>query len=133
MAKKKKKADMAKGQDKEGHIGTPTMVLLPARNYYFKVLKPEHKIKVPRKGMYLDLDPKLYTEEDGEFMLLDEKSSVMYLPAISKVLFATEKYPDLESNQLFAPIALVFKKKDVEIIGQIIEMMEPPDYIEVGQ
>jgi len=129
MAKKQKKADMATGS-KEGHIGTPTMILLPARNYYFKVLKPEHKIKIPRKGTYLDIDPKLYSEEDGEFMLLDDKSNVMYLPAISKVLFATEKYPDLEANQVFAPIALVFKKKEVEIIGQIIEMMEPPDYID---
>lgn len=108
------------------NVGTPTMALLPATNYLFKVHKKEHKITIPRKGVYSEIDPEMYTKEDGEFMLLDEKSSVMYLPAISKVLFAVKKYPKLKPNELFAPIALVFKKKTVTIIAQIIEMVEPP-------
>lgn len=112
------------------NVGTPTLALLPATNYLFKVHKKEHKITIPRKGVYSEIDPDLYTKEDGEFMLLDEKSSVMYLPAISKVLFAVKKYPDLKPNQLFAPIALVFKKKTVTIIAQIIEMIEPPVDVE---
>lgn len=112
------------------NVGTPTMCLLPATNYLFKVHKKEHKITIPRKGVYEKIDPDVYTKEDGEFMLLDEKSSVMYLPAISKVLFAVKKYPDLKPNQLFAPIALVFKKKTVTIIAQIIEMIEPPVDVE---
>lgn len=112
------------------NVGTPTMCLLPATNYLFKVHKKEHKITIPRKGVYEKIDLDVYTKEDGEFMLLDEKSSVMYLPAISKVLFAVKKYPDLKPNQLFAPIALVFKKKTVTIIAQIIEMIEPPVDVE---
>ena len=108
------------------NVGTPTLCLLPATNYLFKVHRKEYKITIPRKGVYNKIDPDLYTEEDGEFIILDEKSSVMYLPAISKVLFAVKKYPDLKPNQLFAPIALVFKKTVVTIIGQIIEMVEPP-------
>lgn len=122
MAKRKSETNITE----EVNVGTPTLVLLPAVNYLFKVLKKEHKITVPRKGVYSEIDPELYTKEDGEFMLLDEKSKVMYLPAISKVLFALKKYPDLKPNQLFAPVAFVFKKKEVDIIGQVIEMIEPP-------
>lgn len=134
MAKKKsvKKADINKvpsteWTEGETHIGTPTMLLLPAKNYYFKVLKKEHKITLPRKGIYNKLDSKAYKKEDGEFLLLDDDNNVLYLPAISKVLFATKSYPELKSNQLFAPIALVFGKKEVDVIGQIIEMMAPPN------
>lgn len=111
--------------NKDVHMGTPTVVLLPAANYMFRVKKGEHKITVPRKGVYEKIDPSAYSKTDGEFNLLDEKNQVMYLPAISKVLFATKKYPDLEPNQLFAPIALVFHKEEVDIIGHVVEMLDP--------
>lgn len=126
MTRKKNYKTTVDWSEGENNVGTPTMVLLPAINYLFKVHRKEYKITVPRKGIYNEIDPELYTEEDGEFMILDEKSNVMYLPAISKVLFAVEKYPDLKPNQLFAPIALVFRKKEVDIIGQIVEMLEVP-------
>ena len=131
MARKKKNKDVedntVKNEWGEGdsYVGTPTMVLLPAKNYYFRILNAEFKIVVPRKGVYKDLDKEFYKEEDGEFCLLDEESQIMYLPAISKVLFGTKKYPDLEPNQLFAPIALIFSEDKVEIIGQLLEMLDP--------
>lgn len=106
-------------------IGTPTMALLPARNYSFKIVHKEVEITVPRKGTYKDLDPSFYTEEEGEFMLLDFSSKIMFIPAITKVLFGVNKYPDLESNQLFVPLALVFHEDTVDIIGQVIEMIKP--------
>ena len=71
--------------------GTPSMVLLPARNFKFKVLKKEHKITIPRSGKYIDIDPSFFSKDDGDFCLLDGNSEVMYLPAISKVLFASKK------------------------------------------
>jgi len=108
-------------------MGTPTIALLPAANYLFRVDKKEYKVTVPRKGVYEKLDPKMYSAKDGEFSLLDKKNNVMYMPAISKVLFATKQYPDLKPNQLFAPIALVFRDKEVDIIGQVVEMLEPTD------
>lgn len=104
-------------------VGTPTMALFPARNYKFKVLKREHKITVPRAGKYIDLAPEIFTEEDGEFNLYDEESKIMYLPAISKVLFAVSKYPDLKGNQLFTPIAFIFNDEEVDIVGQVVEML----------
>lgn len=110
----------------KSNFGTPTMSLFPARNYHFVVTKEEHKITIPRSGKYVDLAPEVFKEEDGEFMLYDESSKVMYIPAISKVLFAVSKYPDLKNNQLFAPIALIFNEKTVDIIGQVVEMLPPP-------
>ncbi|HLD90900.1 MAG TPA: hypothetical protein VI911_07810 [Patescibacteria group bacterium] len=105
-------------------VGTPTIALLPARNYYFKVYG-KHKITIPRKGSYYELAPDFFSESDGEFNLLDEKNAVMYLPAISKVLFATAQYPDLKEGELFAPIALKFNESTVDIYGQIISMLAP--------
>lgn len=112
---------------KDVHMGTPTIALLPAANYLFKVHKKEHKVTIPRRGVYEKLDPKAYNKDDGEFSLFDKKNSVLYMPAISKILFATKQYPDLKSNQLFAPIALVFRNDEVDIIGQIVEMIEPTE------
>ncbi len=111
----------------ETHIGTPTMALMPARNYAFKASDERHVITIPRKGTYNDLEPSIFSEEDGEFDLYDARKRIMYLPAISKVLFAVSKYPALEKNQLFVPISLVFKKDTVEISGQIIDMLETQD------
>ena len=127
--KKEKKVDITSLIDwaiGKSNFGTPTMSLFPARNYHFKVLKGEHKITIPRSGKYSDLAPEVFKEEDGQFNLYDEQSKVMYLPAISKVLFAVSKYPALENNQLFAPIALLFGDDTVDIIGQVIEMLPPP-------
>jgi len=106
-------------------VGTPTMVMFPAKNFYFRVSKNEHKITIPRKGNYHKIAPEVFTEEDGDFMVYDEENKVMYLPAITKILFAVEKYPDLASNQLFAPIALIFNEDTVDIVGQIVEILPP--------
>jgi len=130
MAKRKKKIQDAPATleewNKDGaQVGTPTMVMFPARNFHFRVSKSEHEITIPRKGNYHKIAPEVFTEEDGDFMVYDEDNAVMYLPAITKILFAVNKYPDLEANQLFAPIALLFDEDVVRIIGQIVEMLPP--------
>ena len=109
----------------EAQVGTPTMVMFPPRNFHFRVSKEEHKITIPRKGNYHEIAPEVFTEEEGDFMVYDEDNAVMYLPAITKILFAVEKYPDLGSNQLFAPIALLFNDDTVDIIGQVVEVIPP--------
>ena len=113
----------------EVQFGTPPAALLPARNFPFKVLPGEHKITVPRQGKYNELAPDIFKEEDGSFMLFDEESNTMFLPALTKVLFGTSKYPDLQGNQLFLPLALVFNEDTVDIIGQVIVMLQPADDI----
>jgi hypothetical protein len=108
-------------------VGTPTLMLLPARNYKFKVSDQEYTVVIPRKGKYVDLNSELFTEEDGEFDLMQYskkgRCNTIYLPSLSKILFATSQYPDLKDTQAFTPIALVVKKDEVEIIGNLIEMV----------
>lgn len=108
-------------------IGTPTMMLLPARNYKFKVYQKNYSIKIPRKGIYKDLDDRVFSENDGGFNILEylEDSDIytIYMPAISKVLFAVSQYPDLKDNQAFTPLAIIVREDEVEIVGNIIEML----------
>lgn len=126
MAKKKKTSKpVALNSMGEAKLGTPTMVMFPPRNFQFRVSKEEHKITIPRKGNYHAIAPEVFTEEEGDFMVYDEDNAVMYLPAITKILFAVEKYPALANNQLFAPIALLFNDDTVDIIGQVVEILPP--------
>ena len=112
-------------QEENGvQIGTPSMVLMPSRNYAFKISEELYFMTIPRKGTYHELDPSFFSKKDGEFNLYDSNSGVMFLPAVSKVLFATKKYPDLKSNQLFAPTSMVFKKDVVEISGYVVDMLK---------
>lgn len=108
-------------------IGTPTAVLLPARNYKFKVFQEDYTITIPKKGKYVDLDPDMFTEDDGEFDFASydrsKRHHTIYLPALSKILFATNQYPKMEDTQAFTPIALVVKQDTVDIVGNLIEMI----------
>lgn len=129
MARKKKKVDKLKSDlvdwaEDGAQLGTPSMVLLPSRNYPFKVDEQIHKITLTREGTYHDLDPTFFSEEDGKFKLYDEERNVLYFPAISKVLFAEKKYPALQNHQLFAPLYMVVGKDKVDIFGQVISMLE---------
>jgi hypothetical protein len=125
MAKKKVTKKVEINEMGLAQVGTPTMVMFPARNFHFSVSKTEHEIVIPRKGNYHELAPEIFTKEDGDFMVYDEDNAVMYLPAITKILFAVNKYPDLAQNQLFAPIALLFDEDVVRIVGQVVEMLPP--------
>lgn len=121
---------MAKRKEKKSEfqdvVGTPTLMLLPARNYKFKVYDKDYSVTVPRKGKYVDLDDKMFTEKDGDFNIMQysrkDKAQIVYLPDLSRVMFATSQYPDLKDTQAFTPIALVIKKDTVEIVGNVIEM-----------
>ena len=123
-----------KRKDSEGEVqfskvlGTPTAVLLPARNYKFKVYQEDYVITIPRKGKYTDLDADMFSEDDGEFNFMSydnsKKQHTIYIPALSKILFATSQYPQMADNQAFTPIALIIKKDTVDIVGNLIEMID---------
>jgi len=104
-------------------VGTPSLAFLPARHYPFIVVKKEHKITIPRKGKYVDLDKDFFSEEDGQFNILDNRKKTLFLPSIQKVMLATKQYPDLPPNHLYVPVALIFNKDNVDIIGQVIRML----------
>jgi hypothetical protein len=109
-------------------VGTPTMMLLPARNYTFNVSDEYHSITLPRKGRYVDFDDRLFTEEDGEFDLMcnmdEEDSYVLFMPSLSKVMFATSQYPDLKNDQAFIPFTIIVRKDEIEVVGNIIQMLK---------
>jgi len=105
--------------------GTPPAVMLPAKNYVFKINKEHFVIDLPRKGTYHEVAPEFFDEEAGEFHIFDEESKVLYMPAITKVLFAAAKYPDLKFNQFFAPYSIKIEEDTVSITGQVIDMMLP--------
>ena len=109
-------------KEKIENTGILSMAMLPARNDTFFVAdKKYYKIIIPRKGKYEDIDPDFFKESDGEFDILNA-NNVLFLPFITKVLFASKQYPDLADNQLFVPLTLVFKEEEVDIIGQIVEL-----------
>ena len=103
--------------------GTPSAVLLPARNYVFKVTDQFYNIVLPRYGKYHDLAPDFFKEDDGEFNILDEDSKVLFMPAVTKVLFAIGKYPDLKFNQFFVITSFKIEENEVSIVGQVIELL----------
>jgi len=105
------------------YTGLPTMSLLPLTNVEFSQIK-EIEIVIPRAGNYADLDIDLFKEVDGKFNILDTKSSTLYLPSITKVLLASNKYPELAPNQLFTPSSFTFTTDSVVIKGSILEIFK---------
>lgn len=102
--------------------GTPPLALFPAKNYIFKVGE-NYIIRLPRKGNYHELAPEVFEEDAGEFNIYDEETKILYLPSITKVLFASSQYPDLNFNQFFVPYSLKFEDDEVVIVGQVIDML----------
>lgn len=113
--------------------GTPPMAFLPAKSFTFRVSQDNYIVRIPRRGSYKDIDPEFFTEEDGQFNILDENSRILYTPSITKVLFACKKYPELEFNQFFVPYSIVFEDEEVVLLGQIVDMVIPVENKEEAQ
>jgi hypothetical protein len=114
------------GQEYTKVKGVPGALLLPSREFKFKVFHGNHVITIPRRGHFKDLDATFFSEKDGEFHFLE--NDVLYLPSLSKVLFACSKYPDLEDNQAFVIIGIKFIDDDkMEVVGNLIEFLEVGD------
>lgn len=102
------------------YVGLPTMCLLPMNKTRFKIVG-RLNVRVPRKGSYHDIAPKIFDEDAGDFDMLAD--GVLYLPAITKVLLAAGEYPALNANQIFSPVALLFEDEEVEIEGMVLEIL----------
>lgn len=105
--------------------GTPPAVMLPAKNYLFKITNEHFVIELPRRGSYHDVAPEFFPEDSGEFNIFDEESRILYMPAITKVLFAAAKYPDLKFNQFFTPYSIKIEDNTVLVTGMVIDMVLP--------
>lgn len=112
-------------------VGIPTMALLPARNFYFKVLNDKYKLTIPKSGDFYKLDKEFFDEDSGLFEIIGKES--VNISTITKVLFGTKSYPDLKHNQLFCPISMVVNGDNVDIFGQVVEMLEAPEGMTVDK
>jgi len=102
--------------------GLPTLSLLPLAETQFKVVD-KISITIPRRGIYEDLQPKVFSEGDGGFDIVND-ANIIYLPSITKVLLATNKYPTLKQNQVFTPFSFEFTDDEVKIQGSILEIIK---------
>ena len=105
-------------------VGVPTMGLLPARKYTFKVKEDTHKITIPIRGKLKDLDPDFFNTEEYFEIVNDDKSIINFV-MITKILFASSSYPSLEYNELFCPTRLVINDNTLDIYGQVVVMLNP--------
>lgn len=101
--------------------GTPPAVLLPARNYVFKLPEENHVLEIPRSGSYHGIDSEFFPEDAGDFNVFT--NDILNMPVITKVLFATKQYPELEFNQFFVIHGLKILPETLMIVGQIVDMM----------
>ena len=101
--------------------GLPTLSLMPLTEAQFKVVD-KINIIIPRSGVYEDIQPKVFSEKDGAFNILND--DIIYLPSITKVLLATNKYPVLKQNQVFTPLYFEFTEDEVQIQGSILEIIK---------
>jgi len=102
------------------YVGLPTMCLLPINKTRFKTVSGI-KIELPRSGNYHNIAPEIFNTDSGDFDFL--ANNILYLPAITKVLLATGKYPELKANQIFAPAAFIFEDDNIIIDGTVLEIL----------
>jgi hypothetical protein len=105
--------------------GIPSMALLPSQQFKFNVSKDRYMFKFPNKGTFKELDPEFFAEDDSDYEIMEE--GVANISIVTKVLFATKQYPDLEPNQLFCPINFVLEGDDVTMYGQVVTMLGEND------
>jgi len=100
--------------------GLPAISLLPINTVRFKVLK-QVMVSIPKTGLYYKVNKEVFSEEDGEFDLFAEDS--LDIPAITKVLLATGKYPKLGGNQLFTLSYITVNDNAIELRGSILDVI----------
>lgn len=112
-------------------LGIPTMGLVCAKNYKFRISNDTFKIVLPNKGKYTDFDSEFFSEEDGSFEIYDGTS--FNVSTLSRVLFAVKSYPDLKENQLFCPLKVTFEEETVVIYGQVVYIGAEDSNTEKGE
>lgn len=101
------------------YIGLPTMSLFPLRNAEFKIVG-DLSFTIPKEGNFKQLSPEVFKDDDNDFVLF--RDGVLYTSLITKVLLASNKYPNLNSNQVFTPYAIIIEDDNVVISGNVIEI-----------
>jgi len=108
-------------------VGLPPMLLMAANHYPYKVVHERVKLTIPRRGNYRDIDKAFFADNPlgrEEFDIFDDETQVLFPSQITKVLLATKQYPALQPNEVFVPVAIIFKEETLDIIGTVFEMLD---------
>ncbi len=106
-------------------LGIPTLALLPAKQFKFKVSDDKYMFKIPNKGLYKEIDSEFFADDEATFEVYSD--NIVNISVITKILFATRQYPALEDNQLFCPINFSLDGEEVKIYGQVVTMLGADD------
>lgn len=104
----------------------PGLMLLPAREYAWELIN-RVEIRIPVRGLISDyikadeLAKGIKIGGEDAFELYDEE--YVYLWDIVRVLFATQKYPQLKDDQCFNVLALRKDGQDVVLFGEIVRVV----------
>ena len=101
--------------------GMPSMALLPAKQFAFNVSADRYMFKFPNKGKFSDIDSEFFGGDASEFEVCSEGN--VNISIVTKLLFATKQYPELEPNQLFCPINFTVEEDEVTMYGQVVTML----------
>ena len=113
--------------------GMPGMVLLPLRAYALKTLVSSYTFSIPMSGRFSELYPDFFesagkTEETDCFsIVVDIEDNKQVLPVeIMEIMFASGKYPELTSNQVFSIGNIIINDKDnvLQLNGTLFEFVE---------
>ncbi len=106
--------------------GLPVALMIPATMYDLIIIEKDINIDIPISGKYEELFPDFTTEHD-EFNCmgtLDDSDTVFVdMHTITNVLFASSKYPKLESDTFFTITAFLLNKEThtLTIVGSILK------------
>lgn len=113
--------------------GQPGIVILPAKMYTMKTIVKSHVFSIPMVGKFSELYPDFYeltgkSTETDDFKVVfdfDGKLCIASVAAV-EVLFAAEKYPALEDNQVFSISDFVMDEKNnvLHITGAVLELVD---------
>jgi len=104
----------------------PGLMLLPAREYEWELIN-RVEIRIPVEGL---ISEHIKPEESAKgikiggedaFLLYDEE--YFYFWDIVRVLFATQKYPQLADDQCFNVLALRKDGQEVVLFGEIVKIV----------
>lgn len=101
----------------------PGFLLLPAREYDWELVT-KVEIRVPNEGSIRDLVAHSKVSDDVNFPGADNFTvlgdNLLLLWELTRVLFASTKYPDLKDNECLNVVALEIAGPEIVLYGEVI-------------
>ncbi len=104
----------------------PGFVLMPARDYKWQV-KNRVEIKIPLKGKVAqvigarNMMDDFVIPGDDDFSIFED--DVFQMWEVTRILFASSQYPDLESDECLNVVAMEIDGEELILHGEVIRSM----------